>query len=205
METVRAYVACPLDLSATRRAAELSKTLRRNALAKGWAAAFVPPPSLHVTLRWLGEIDLGLVSPVVEALGAVARAHPPFRVHAGGIVADDPAAPRLLAVGIPQGAELLRDLAADLDARLADLGFGPAQQAFRAVLPLARVTLAATPLADIAPAGADVGASTIHDLVLYRCEAPRADVEPPSLARFALSPRGPHAPKGTAQGTENVT
>lgn len=200
METVRVYAACPLDLNATRRAAEYAKSLRRNAMAKGWEAAFVPPPSLHVTLRWLGEVDLGLVSPLSDAIAAVAHAHGPFRVHVGGLVAaGDPASPTQL--GLKVSAELLQPLADDLAARLAALGLDPAPQGFRAWLPLARVTRAATPLGDIATGSADVGVSTLHEVVLYRADSPRADVEPPSLARFALAPQAhkPPAPGGPRQ------
>lgn len=198
METVRAYVACLLDLNATRRAADISRVLRRNARARGWDAAFVPPPALHVTLRWLGEIDIGLVSPIADAIGAVAQRTAPFRVHVSGLLAGpDPAAPRHLALGFAHGVELLRALAADLDARLDDLGIPPAPQGFRAQLTLARVARAATPLAEVLPGGADAGPSTIHDLALYRCDALRPDAEPTALARFALcpQPRDPAHPR----------
>lgn len=199
METVRAYIACLLDLNATRRAADIAKSLRRNAKAKGWEVAFVPPPALHVTLRWLGDVDLGLVSPLVDALGAVAQAHPPFRAHVSGLVAGpDPAAPRQLALGFAHGAELLSALAADLDARLDALGLPPAPHAFRPQVTLARVLRAPTPLAELAPGGADAGPSAMHELVLYRCESPRTDVEPVSLARFALCPQ-PRGPSGAAE------
>lgn len=200
METVRAYVACLLDLNATRRAADISKSLRRNARAKGWETSFVPPPALHVTLRWLGEIDLGLVSPLVDALGAVAQRHAPFRAHVSGLLAGpDPAAPRQLALGFAHGEELLRALAEDLSARLDDLGIPPAPQGFHAQVTLARVARAATPLAEIAPGGADAGPSTIHELALYRCDGLRADAEPVALARFALCPQPRAAAPGGAK------
>lgn len=195
MDTARAYIACPLDLNATRRAAEFAKSLRRNAIAKGWELAFVPPPSLHLTLRWLGEIDLGLIAPVRDALGALAQTRGPLRVHLGGLtVAGAPEAPTHL--GLALSPELLQPLADDLDARLRELGLERTSPGFRPWLPIARVSRAATALADLSAGSADLGIATVHELVLYRCDPPRVEVEPTALARFPLAPK----PRGPAPG-----
>jgi 2'-5' RNA ligase len=202
METARVYAACLLDLAATRRVAELSRALRRNAKAKGWEAAFVPPPSLHVTLRWLGDIDLGLVAPVIDALHATAQNHPPLRLQLSGVVAGpSPDAPRFLGAGVTQGTELLRALAADLDAALAALGFDAADDAPRPWIPLARVTRADGPISALLPGGGDVGPATVSEVALYRAEAPRADIEPAALARFTLcaKPRAAGVPTSSRQ------
>lgn len=186
METVRVYAACLFDLQLTRRLAALSATVRGACAAKGWQADFVSPPALHATLAVLGEIDLGLVSPVVDALAETAKPRGPFKLQLGGLRAGpDVDAPAYLAVGVHQGGELLESLAADLARRLESLGFALPPPPPRVLI--ARVRRANGPVRELFDAPADLGASTVQELVLYRGDRARPNVEPPVLARFSLN------------------
>ncbi|MEZ4394173.1 MAG: 2'-5' RNA ligase family protein [Polyangiales bacterium] len=192
METVRVYAACLFDLQLTRRLAALSASVRRACAEKGWEADFVSPPALHATLAVLGEIDLGLVSPVVDALAETARQRGPFKLQLGGLRAGpDDASPTHLAVGVHQGGELLESLADDLARRLESLGFAPPPPPPRVLI--ARVRRANGAARELFAAPADLGASTVHELVLYRGDRARPNLEPPVLARFSLTapPRAP--------------
>ena len=64
LETVRVFVGAMLDLGATRRVLDLARATRQRAEAAGWRVRWVPAPSLHVTLRFVGDIDAGLAGGV---------------------------------------------------------------------------------------------------------------------------------------------
>lgn len=200
MDTVRAFVGCLLDLNTTRRVAELARALRRNAEGRGWRASWVPPPNLHVTLKFLGDIDQGLVAPLSDALAAVAQRHAPLRLAVAGVGAFPPhGAPRVLFAQIGAGHDALAALAGDVESAFAELGLPREGRAFHGHVTLARVKHAphgAGP-ADLAPAQAaalDCGTGQVTELTLYRSDLLRAGAEYHALARHLLGGAGPGRP-----------
>jgi 2'-5' RNA ligase len=193
MDTVRAFVGCLLDLGTTRRVVDLQRALRKNVEAQGWRAAWVPPPNLHITLKFLGEIDVGLVPPLGDALAAVARRHAAMRVGVGGVGAfPDRGVPRVLFAKLGAGHERLEALVQDLEAALYELGLPKESRPFHAHVTLARVKHApheGPRLVDLAPTGAvaDCGQGYITEVSLYRSDLLRTGAEYHVLARHPLS------------------
>lgn len=187
METVRAFIGCALDLGATRKVVELSRAARSLADAAGWEARWVPAPNLHFTLRFLGDIDQGLVGPVAEAMRSVARATPALVVGVGGLGAfPDRDAPRVVYADVTRGHEALARLAARLEDALGALGFARAGRPFVGHMTLARVQVSRGSLGAITPPNSDCGAGTVGAVTLYRSDLFSSGSEHVALARAPL-------------------
>lgn len=94
---------------------------------------------LHLTIRFLGATPIERVPELAEACRQAAAAIRPFDVSIEGAGAfPSEARPRAIWLGIGAGADRLGDLAAEVDRRLAALGWEPSERPFRAHLTLAR-------------------------------------------------------------------
>jgi RNA 2',3'-cyclic 3'-phosphodiesterase len=94
---------------------------------------------LHLTLRFLGATQDERQPALADAISAVAAAVAPFRVElSGGGAFPDPRRPRVLWIGIVEGAPHLADMARRLDERLMPLGWPPEGRPFAPHLTLAR-------------------------------------------------------------------
>lgn len=191
METVRAFIGCTLDLGATRKVQELSRSTRALADAAGWEVRWVPAPNLHFTLRFLGDIDQGLVEPVAEAMRSAARATPALVVGVGGLGAfPDRDAPRVLYAEVTRGHDALARLAGRIETALAALGFAKAERPFVGHMTLGRVRSSRGSLGTITPPGTDCGVGTIAAVTLYRSDLFSKGAEYIALARAPLGTVG---------------
>ena len=94
---------------------------------------------LHLTLRFLGATLDERQQALGEAIAAAARGVAPFRVVlSGGGAFPDTRWPRVLWIGIGEGAPQLADLARRLDEQLAPIGWPPEGRPFAPHLTLAR-------------------------------------------------------------------
>jgi 2'-5' RNA ligase len=100
---------------------------------------WVPVESVHLTLKFLGEVDDKLVPKIEEALAAVAAGAKPFPLSLSGCGCFPNArAPRVLWVGLGGGAGEAGALAAAVDEALAPLGFDREKRPFKAHLTIGR-------------------------------------------------------------------
>ncbi len=100
---------------------------------------WVSPDRVHLTLKFLGEVDDAAERSITEALARVTAGHAPFevRVTAPGAFPNI-RRPRIVWLGLDRGPRLAA-LHSDLEDALADLGFEREQRAFRPHLTLGRV------------------------------------------------------------------
>jgi RNA 2',3'-cyclic 3'-phosphodiesterase len=149
--------------------------------AGGLDVRWIPEDNLHVTLRFLGEVDasrLGALHEVAIAPCGVT----PFTIRVGGFGMFPPSgAPRVIWMGIMSGADGLRALHADLSARLLPLGFEPERRAFSPHVTMARFR-------QRPPRGAWQVAR--RAVAAQAVDAGAAPVEAVTLFRSRLSPRG---------------
>lgn len=127
----------PLRLSAANAAEGLQRRLAhaRNARAVKW----VERENLHVTMRFLGEVDDDRARSMIEwAHGPLS--HDAFELAVGGAGAFPPSgAPRVLWIGIGRGADDARAVFDLLEQRVTSLGFEPEGRAYTPHLTLGRV------------------------------------------------------------------
>ncbi len=100
-------------------------------------ARWVDPDQLHLTLRFIGEVDGGQFRDIATALGAVGG--PPFDLRLDGLGHFPPrGAPRVLWVGVERS-EPLRSLRSRIESALADLGIAREGRKFAPHITLARL------------------------------------------------------------------
>ena len=179
-ETVRAFLAVELPEAVRAALAEVVERLRQERL-QGVRA--VNPESVHITLKFLGEVEQDSVGRLVDALTPVADKWTPFIVTTGVVGAfPNNRAPRVVWVGIGGDAASLVELHAQLDGVLDTLGFPRDGRRFTPHLTVARIRGAAARAAG--PRAAAVAAEAWRGADLF------VPVESITLMRSLLSPQG---------------
>lgn len=107
MSLVRSFIAVDVDaIDVVKRIEEV----QREVLRLGLDIKLVERENLHITLRFLGEIPQQRVNDVIRALSTVKFAKFEMRLADLGVF-PDLSRPRVLWVGVSQGAEALANLA----------------------------------------------------------------------------------------------
>jgi len=163
--TVRAFIAVPLTEEVKRSLAQLQDELRRRL---GRAARWSRPESMHLTLRFLGDITEDSLDKIGKSVLSVSDSTPAFALRLQGLgVFPAPARPRVLWCGF-SAAEQLVQLESRLADELAALGFPGEERPFAPHLTLARF-IGPVNLQGVLQHFADFdgGALTVQELVLY--------------------------------------
>ncbi len=85
---------------------------------------WVKPENLHLTVKFLGEIEEDVLEDIGRALDECARGMGPFTLDIAGIGAfPSPSRPRVIWCGLSRGSEPLRDLFKVVDSAMERLGF----------------------------------------------------------------------------------
>ena len=102
--------------------------------------AWTPDRNLHLTLKFLGEIDGGRVAGLAALMADAARDVPPFDLVAQG-AGGFPSlrAPRVLWVGIREPLELVGKLQQNMETAFAGAGFPPEDRPFHPHVTVGRV------------------------------------------------------------------
>ena len=107
--------------------------------------------NFHLTLKFLGDVRPETIDMVSETIQRVADTQPPFSIEFGGVGAfPNLTRPRVIWVGVRDGASAVSQLAKTVNRELAHLGF-PTDNRFHPHLTLARLRTAINlePLKDI--------------------------------------------------------
>jgi 2'-5' RNA ligase len=134
--TVRAFIAINLDPPLREAVALVQERLK----AAGGDVAWVKPDNLHLTLKFLGQVEAGSLEAIARALASAAAEQAPFRLALAGVGAFPRVeAARVIWVGVTAGAETLGGLQAAIEARLEAIGIGREARPFAAHLTVGRV------------------------------------------------------------------
>ncbi len=136
MSGIRTFIAIetPIALKDT-----ISKTQRELMKIRGANVAWVRPEGIHLTLKFLGDVDPQNIPHLVSKVKDSCVERQPFSIHTtstGGF--PRLAHPRVLWLGVSPTKELL-SLQAAIDMALTDLGFKPEDKAFHPHLTIGRV------------------------------------------------------------------
>lgn len=134
----RLFVAVPVPDDVREAVRELLDPLRSGPFAR--SARWVHLDTLHLTLRFLGDVDPALAGRVPAAVHEALDGASAFDVRLGGAGSFPPSGRKIRALwlGILQGADELGGLARSLDAPLASLGWPPDDRPYRPHLTIAR-------------------------------------------------------------------
>jgi len=168
---MRCFVA--VDLSDETRDAIAKAQADLRAAAPRADVGWIDPAKMHLTLKFLGEVEEARRDAIDTALADVARRHGPFALTAGGAGAfPGPSRPRVLWTGLVGGLREIGLLAVDVERACARLGFPLEARPFRGHVTLGRVRsprgVGRAIRAMDALDGAVFGTWTVREVVLYR-------------------------------------
>jgi 2'-5' RNA ligase len=181
---IRAFFAVDLGAAARAAAAELQQVLRRGPGGDG--VRWVLAEGLHVTLRFLGDVEPARLSRLVDAVRSEVSTRSPFELHLCGL-AGLPGSrhPRVVVLEVAP-AEPLEGLAAAVERGAVAAGFEPETRPFRAHLTLGRVRVRyALPPEGRRPAPAP-SPFAVEEAVLYRSRLGPGGSRYTPLERLAL-------------------
>ncbi len=134
-ERIRSFVALEIPVGLRERLGGLQAELKR----RGVTARWVRPEGIHLTLKFLGEIEASRLAVATEALREAAEGSAAFRLRARGLgVFPDLRRPRVLWVGVEDAFGRLEPLVRRLEAAFTRRGFPSEGRSFRAHLTLGR-------------------------------------------------------------------
>ena len=137
--TIRVFIALDLPAEAKQYLDGIIQKLRAD-LPSG--VRWVDPSGIHLTIKFLGDIDSSLVADLTEAMKSVARVTPAerFSLRLSGLgLFPNPAQPRVLWVGLDGDLDALRDLQERTEEAMSGLGFARERRPFNPHLTLGRV------------------------------------------------------------------
>jgi 2'-5' RNA ligase len=143
MEQIRAFIAIELPEALKAEIARLQEQLK----VKGRVPArWVNPGNIHLTLKFLGDIDGDAVDDILHAMDGAASNAQSFRLSVKGLgVFPNPQRPRIIWVGLAGSVEKLKNLQRGIDIALDRLGFPGEKRSFSPHLTIARIQDRATP------------------------------------------------------------
>lgn len=171
---IRAFIAFELPGEIKTLLGRVASDLRQKAGDVKW----VQPEGLHVTLKFLGSIEEGLVPLLSRELDAIAREHPKLQVSLSGLGAfPDLRRPRVIWAGLGGQTRVMGEIARKVDKAGASLGLEPEKKPFRA-----HITMGRRKVPSVVEVTQEVKESpfTIEHIVLYKSELS------PSGARYSI-------------------
>lgn len=136
LSIMRLFIAIELPEDLKREIAKVQEQLR----TAGAHAAWTRPEGIHLTLKFLGEVDEAKTASITDALAGACRGRGPLRLEIAGAGAfPNVKAPRVLWLGLSGDNEKLAALQAAVEDAMANLGFEREDRKFSPHLTLARV------------------------------------------------------------------
>ena len=171
---LRTFLAIDLNQSVRQRVSELMSFISSDTTATKW----VEPESLHVTVKFLGDVDDVKISDVCRSTAEAAAAHRRFDCHCrklGAFPRDD--RPRTIWVGVDAEQDELLSLHRSVDQALSQLGFRQDARRFHPHITIGRVRgghdcpILASAISSCKDA--ELGSSPVDEITVYSSELTR--------------------------------
>jgi len=139
-ETIRCFLAVEISDEVREAVGRLTEDLRKGIQFTKAHPSWVKIENQHFTIVFLGNQSPEQVEQIKAVLADLPGEIAPFRVEVGGLgVFPNERSPRVLWVGVRQGAESFGGLYEKVVARLRPIGFEPETRAYHPHLTLARI------------------------------------------------------------------
>jgi 2'-5' RNA ligase len=143
MEYIRAFIANELPEEVKRTLTRLQERLKSSSRAP---VRWSNPDGMHLTLKFLGNINSGTTGGIAAAMAEAVRGIRPFHLQVDGLgVFPSPSRVRVVWVGLTGETDKLERIQKNLDSKLTPLGFMPEARPFTPHLTLGRVREQARP------------------------------------------------------------
>jgi len=179
-ESIRAFIAVELPAELIKRLKDF-QTLLSPVHLRG--VKWVDPGSIHLTLKFLGNVDAGRLEAVKQTVAVAVKSQRPFQLTTGGTgFFPGPQRARVFWLGLEGDIEDLGGLQKGIDRAMAGLGFESENRPFTAHLTLARLR------DECSSAERLEFTSLVHPAVFE--SGPPLHVHTVALIRSQLTPRG---------------
>ena len=133
---MRTFIALEISQSTREALGNLAAGLKPRLGRISW----VKPGRMHLTLKFLGEIEENLAGPIGDGLEEICAARAPFSLEVRGLGCfPNPRRPRVIWAGLQGDIERAGELQRAIDRRLEQLGFAPENKPFSPHVTLGRV------------------------------------------------------------------
>lgn len=168
---MRTFIAVELPQHVKAALEEVQKELKETGADVRW----VRPESIHLTLKFLGEIDEESVVRIRKVMEGVASAHRPFEVEVKGMGCfPNLKQPRVIWVGVLDRQKALASLQEGVEEAVGLLGFEREERPFRPHLTLGRVRTAKGRQALLERMGSmlgqEFGTFEVHSVILFKSD-----------------------------------
>lgn len=189
MDTLRTFIAIELPQAVTHRAGQLIDKLNVTSAKVKWVA----PHNMHLTLQFLGDVDVRKIPDVCQAVQTAVEPLEPFELQCLGAGAFPNAhRPRTVWLGAGGGEERAVQLHDEIEAGLAKLGFRSERRRFTPHLTIGRVRHSASGIRELGElieknAQFDAGTFRVDEVLVIssRLERTGPVYEPLGRARLA--------------------
>jgi len=137
MEQIRSFIAVELPEEIKTRLEQLEAQLKSETQTR---VKWVDPNSIHLTLKFLGNIDAGRTGEITRVMEEAVKGIPPFRLSVKDLgVFPNVRRVQVAWVGLSGEIDRLRQLQQRLESSLEQLGFAAESRAFTPHLTIARI------------------------------------------------------------------
>lgn len=134
-QPVRTFIAVVLPQNVKQAIGSVESQLRKSAPRVRW----VPPENLHITLKFLGNVDSERLPDVEAAVRAAVSELEPFRINFKGAGAfPNQRSPRVIWIGVEGDVSLLMEAAERVDKELVRIGFEAEVRPFKGHVTIGR-------------------------------------------------------------------
>jgi len=187
---MRCFIAIDIDEKIRKAIADLQKQLAAKVDIKKGDVKWVEPENIHLTLKFLGEVDDAKLPEIRGITEQVASAHNKFTLDIETVGSFGGRSAKVVWVGAGKGADELLALQKDLDEHLTRAGYPSEEREFSAHLTLCRVRnpKAGIKLAEACKAFSDykLGSISADALCVYQSQLTPAGPIYTLLASFKL-------------------
>ena len=187
-DTIRAFVAIELPCRVIASIAEIQDRLKKH----GFNIRWVRPGNIHLTLKFLGNIESGTVEKIGDAVSRAVNDSEPLSLEVAGLgVFPNMHRPRVVWVGISGDTGGLQVLQKKVDSRLLSVGFPEEARLYKGHLTLGRVK-GALPMKRFQLAFDRCrdfygGAFLAHELILFKSDLKPTGSEYTKLWKMRIS------------------
>lgn len=136
METIRVFIAISFNQKLTKELKEIQDQFKRLSLNASW----VKPENIHLTLKFLGEIETNRISQIFDPINKTASAFSSFNLRFSKLgIFPNWNRPRIFWIGLDDKEEILKKLKKRLELELFNVGFLRDMKPFSPHLTLARL------------------------------------------------------------------
>jgi 2'-5' RNA ligase len=183
---VRLFLAVDLPEPIRESLGAVIEDLRREARDVRWARA----EALHVTLKFLGEVEEGRIAEISDRIAEAAAPVPGgFTIHLEGLrTIGDRRRPRMVWAGVREGTGALHRLQREIEDACTRLGFPAESRPYTPHLTLSRLKARSATLAEAVAsrAGIGIGSFPVHSCALFQSHLHPQGATYARLREFAL-------------------